>query len=114
MPCGPRRAGAAGLRSARSVGTGGRVTTGDGEIEAASELLWQHWQERRRLAELPEAMRPRTRQDGYAVQALLEQRSAFPLFGWKIAATSTAGQAHIAVNGPMAGRLLRERVRDNG
>ena len=90
------------------------MTTGGGAIGAASDLLWQHWQERRRLAELPEATRPHTREDGYAVQARLEQRSAFPLFGWKIAATSKAGQAHIAVDGPMAGRLLRERVRDSG
>jgi 2-keto-4-pentenoate hydratase len=32
------------------------------------------------------------------------------LYGWKIAATSKAGQAHINVDGPLAGRLLRERV----
>ncbi len=37
-----------------------------------------------------------------------------PLFGWKIAATSTAGQAHIAVDGPLAGRLLAERVFESG
>jgi 2-keto-4-pentenoate hydratase len=36
------------------------------------------------------------------------------LFGWKIAATSKAGQAHIAVDGPMAGRLLKERVFEHG
>jgi 2-keto-4-pentenoate hydratase len=62
------------------------------------------------MASLPEEIRPRTREDGYAVQARLEPRSAFPLFGWKIAATSLAGQAHINVDGPLAGRLLRERV----
>jgi 2-keto-4-pentenoate hydratase len=90
------------------------VTTTNAHIEAASDLLWRHWQQRRRLADLPEAMRPRTREAGYGVQALLERRSAFPLFGWKIAATSRAGQVHIAVDGPMAGRLLRERVRDSG
>ena len=59
-------------------------------------------------------MRPATRADGYAVQATLEARSAAPLYGWKIAATSKAGQAHIAVDGPLAGRLLRERVVENG
>jgi len=46
------------------------------------------------------------------VQVLLEERSAAPLFGWKIAATSTAGQAHINVTGPLAGRLLAEKVID--
>src|SRR6187397_3466757 len=59
-------------------------------------------------------MRPATRADGYTVQACLEARTASPLFGWKIAATSKAGQAHIAVDGPLAGRLLRERVVPDG
>jgi 2-keto-4-pentenoate hydratase len=77
-------------------------------------MLWQHWQRRELLPELPAAVRPQTREAGYLIQSLLERRTAFPLFGWKIAATSKAGQAHIAVDGPMAGRLLRERVRDNG
>jgi len=82
--------------------------------QSASDLLWDHWQHGRRMAALPESMRPATRAEGYAIQALLERRSAYPLYGWKIAATSKAGQAHIAVDGPMAGRLLRERVRDDG
>ena len=84
------------------------------QIDAASEILWTHWEAGRRLAELPSSCRPRTREEGYAVQARLERRSPHPLFGWKIAATSAAGQAHIAVDGPLAGRLLRERVRMSG
>lgn len=84
------------------------------QLEAASDLLWEHWQQRGQMAGLPDGMRPRTREAGYGVQALFERHSAFPLFGWKIAATSKAGQAHIAVDGPMAGRLLRERVRESG
>lgn len=82
--------------------------------EAASDPLWDHWQRGGRIRELPDAVRPQTREAGYRIQALLERRSAFPLFGWKIAATSKAGQAHIAVDGPLAGRLLRERVRESG
>jgi 2-keto-4-pentenoate hydratase len=85
-----------------------------GQLETASDLLWHHWQRRERMRELPDAVRPDARRAGYDIQARLEQRSAFPLFGWKIAATSKAGQAHIAVDGPMAGRLLRERVRESG
>jgi 2-keto-4-pentenoate hydratase len=82
--------------------------------ERAADLLWQHWQGGTRLDHLPEDVRPITRADGYAVQARLDQRSAAPLYGWKIAATSKAGQTHIAVDGPLAGRLLRERVFENG
>ncbi|HTS53608.1 MAG TPA: fumarylacetoacetate hydrolase family protein [Burkholderiales bacterium] len=82
--------------------------------QAASDLLWDLWRTGRRVAALPEELRPATRADGYAVQALLERRSAHPVFGWKIAATSQAGQRHIGVDGPLAGRLLRERVAGSG
>lgn len=95
------------------MGAGGRVTA-DPRLQAASDMLWDHWQRGARIGALPEAVRPATREAGYSIQALLEARSAFPLFGWKIAATSQAGQAHIAVDGPLAGRLLRERVRQSG
>jgi len=80
----------------------------------ASNVLYGHWMGGTRLDALPERMRPRSRAEGYAVQALLEQRSSAPLFGWKIAATSAAGQAHINVDGPLAGRILQERLIDAG
>jgi 2-keto-4-pentenoate hydratase len=84
------------------------------DVDAASDILYSAWMNGTRLRALPDALRPATREDGYAIQARLERRSGFPLFGWKIAATSTVGQAHIAVDGPLAGRLLRERVMENG
>ncbi|HWA46224.1 MAG TPA: hypothetical protein VHA10_23610 [Hypericibacter adhaerens] len=86
----------------------------DRDIDQASALLLDHWQKGRRLAALPDALRPRSRAEGYAIQARLERHTARPLFGWKIAATSKAGQAHIGVDGPMAGRLLAERVLADG
>ena len=84
------------------------------DLAAASDLLCAHWREGRRMAALPAALRPKTREEGYAIQARLERRSAKPLFGWKIAATSKAGQAHIGVDGPLAGRLLAEQVIADG
>jgi 2-keto-4-pentenoate hydratase len=81
---------------------------------AAHELLFRTWLAGDVIDELPKAVRPRTRAEGYAVQALLEGRSAKPLYGWKIAATSTAGQRHINVDGPLAGRLLAERAFASG
>ena len=86
----------------------------DEQLQAASDALWAQWTHRGRIAALPAELRPATRQDGYAIQACLERRSAFPLFGWKIAATSKAGQAHIAVDGPLAGRLLKEHAFESG
>ena len=62
------------------------------------------------IEELPSEIRPASRAEGYAIQARLQARSGSALYGWKIAATSSAGQAHINVDGPIAGRLLAERV----
>jgi len=81
--------------------------------EQAAALL-RHWNEGTRLDALPEAMRPATRAEGYAIQAAIADSSPAPLFGWKIAATSAAGQRHINVDGPMAGRLLAERTIADG
>jgi len=83
-------------------------------VQTAADLLWECWERGRRLQSVPDDIRPRTREEGYAVQARLEERSAAPLFGWKIAATSTAGQLHINVTGPLAGRLLREKAFESG
>ncbi len=83
---------------------------GTEEIQAAADLLFDLWRQGRQIDALPENLRPVDRMDGYRIQALLEKRSSFPLFGWKIAATSSAGQAHINVDGPLAGRLLAERA----
>ena len=84
------------------------------QASAASDLLVRHWRAGTVLDALPEGLRPATRADGYAIQAELEKLSAKPLWGWKIAATSTAGQRHIGVDGPLAGRLLAEMVHADG
>ena len=84
------------------------------DVRAAADLLFHSWSNGLRMEALPADVRPSTRAEGYGIQALVERRSAFPLFGWKIAATSKAGQTHINVDGPLAGRLLRERVKASG
>ena len=81
---------------------------------AASDTLRALWREGRHTEALPVDLRPHSRADGYAVQALNEAWSAEPLVGWKIAATSLAGQRHINVDAPLAGRLLAERLVPNG
>jgi 2-keto-4-pentenoate hydratase len=84
------------------------------QLAAASDLLYELWVSGRRISELPPALRPSTRAQGYAIQSLIEHQSASELFGWKIAATSAPGQRHINVDAPLAGRILRERVISNG
>ena len=83
-------------------------------MSGAAELLWRHWQDGTVIEALPESVRPQSRAEGYAIQAKLDQRTAKPLFGWKIAATAVAGQKHINVDGPLAGRILAERVVADG
>ena len=46
------------------------------DIQTAAAILWNHWQAGTVLAALPEAVRPRNRTDGYAVQSLLPSRRA--------------------------------------
>jgi 2-keto-4-pentenoate hydratase len=84
------------------------------QIAAASKILNDHWRAGTKFSALDSAMRPRDRADGYAVQAELEKTSREKLFGWKIAATSVAGQKHINVAGPLAGRILAETVIADG
>ncbi len=47
----------------------------DDQAQAASDLLWEHWRQGRRMAALPELLRPATRAEGYAIQRWLERRS---------------------------------------
>lgn len=84
------------------------------QVAAAARTLHGHWRAGTKLAKLDAPMRPRDRAEGYAIQAAIENYSAGPLFGWKIAATSEAGQKHINVAGPMAGRILPETVIPDG
>jgi 2-keto-4-pentenoate hydratase len=84
------------------------------QIAAASSMLVEHWREGTKIEALEGPLRPRTRADGYAIQAAIESQSKARLFGWKIAATSEAGQKHINVAGPMAGRIMSDTVIADG
>jgi len=82
--------------------------------ELAAQVIWSHWQSGQVLSALPEACRPLSAEQGYAAQAQLPAVSGRTVVGWKIAATSTNGQKHINVSGPLAGRLLSGQVFDSG
>ncbi|MCM3878935.1 MAG: hypothetical protein ND807_02395 [Vicinamibacterales bacterium] len=76
----------------------------------AAAILLTNWQQRTRIDALPAECRPVDRAAGYATQAEVVRISGQPVVGWKIAATSAAGQKHIGVDGPLAGPLLANRV----
>jgi 2-keto-4-pentenoate hydratase len=84
------------------------------QIAAASRILHDHWRAGTKFAGLETPLRPRDRAEGYAIQAETEHYASGRLFGWKIAATSEAGQNHINVDGPMAGRILPETIIPDG
>jgi 2-keto-4-pentenoate hydratase len=72
----------------------------------AAEILWSAWQDGRLLDALPAACQPHDLDEGYAIQAAMAQHHGGNLIGWKIAATSVAGQRHIGVEAPLGGRLF--------
>lgn len=82
------------------------------ELETAADAIWRHWQDGQVMSELPANIRPSSRREGYQAQAAAAVRGT--PYGWKIAATSKMGQQHIGVDGPLAGRLLKERVHPSG
>ena len=83
-------------------------------IEMASDLLWNLWIGSKRVDTLPRSCKPADRKEAYLIQDVLEKHSENTICGWKIAATSDAGQSHIGVSGPLAGRLLKERFHRSG
>jgi 2-keto-4-pentenoate hydratase len=84
------------------------------KISEAANFIIDHWRNETRCAQIPSGFAPKSRDAAYHIQAEMEKQSAHPLYGWKIAATSTAGQKHIGVSGPLAGRYIAERVVTSG
>src|SRR5689334_3379124 len=82
--------------------------------EQAAALLWRTRLEQRRIEALPDHLRPRSLAEGHAIQDAMADAAAQPVLGWKIAATSKAGQEHISVSEPLAGRLFKHFVLRDG
>lgn len=83
-------------------------------ISQAAVLLWQTRLDETRIDALPPDLRPSSLEEGYAIQEAMLDIIGQPAIGWKIAATSTAGQKHIGVTEPLAGRLFRDFVLADG
>jgi 2-keto-4-pentenoate hydratase len=79
----------------------------------AAWMLWRLWSSQTTIAALPEPLRPVTLADGWRIQRALDGHAG-PGAGWKIAATSAAGQAHIGADGPLAGRLYERCLIPSG
>jgi 2-keto-4-pentenoate hydratase len=84
------------------------------KIAEAAEILWRARASRSLIGALPAACRPANLEEGYAIQDRMGAISGQPTLGWKIAATSAAGMRHIGVSEPLAGRLFRDFVLEEG
>jgi 2-keto-4-pentenoate hydratase len=73
------------------------------DAAATAERLWAAWRSGERLAGLVDG--PRDHAEGMAAQDALRALVG-ETYGWKIAATSAAGQAHVDVPGPLPGPLF--------
>jgi 2-keto-4-pentenoate hydratase len=82
----------------------------DGRNEKAAEVLLAAWRANTRMDAIPEDCRPGGRRAGYDVAAELARQTGDTVAGWKIAATSEAGQQHINVDGPLCGRIYGKRL----
>ena len=78
-----------------------------------SEYL-KAWNERLLHTNMDNLLIPENKIQAYEIQSDYEKTSKSRLVGWKIAATSIEGQKHIGVEGPIAGRLLKERFNESG
>ncbi len=82
--------------------------------EQAARLLLDAHRRRHRIDELPVSCRPLDLASGYAIQDTLLASTGEHLAGYKIAATSEAGQAHIGVDHPIAGGLVASHLSEPG
>lgn len=99
------------LPQARFVGT---HFMDQSHVEEAAALLWRTRIEQHRIEALPDHLRPHSLAEGYAIQDAMVATAAQPVSGWKIAATSKAGQDHIGVTEPLAGRLFKSFILQDG
>lgn len=80
---------------------------------AAAEILLSARGDHRRLEALPEACRPATIDDGYAVQNALADLWGLEVAGWKIGATAQPTRDMLKVDAPFAGRIFEPYVLDS-
>jgi 2-keto-4-pentenoate hydratase len=81
------------------------------QIAEAARVLAEARRENRTIDAIPEACRPRTVDEGYAVQDALIALLGGDVAGWKLGATTPYWQKRGSLTEPIAGRLLGSMVR---
>ena len=75
----------------------------------AAKLIWDCWQNGKKIKQLPKKISPNNRSESYAIQSLYEKFSGDQNLSVGTP-TSLDGQKHIGVSGPLVGRILHDRV----
>lgn len=76
------------------------------QVKAAAALLQRVRGDFRTIAELPGEFRPRTADDGYAIQDAFAHAWDSAVAGWKIACTAVNQQTFLQVSEPFCGRVF--------
>ncbi len=76
----------------------------------AARFLLDHWDNASRADTIPQELIPASRAAAYDIAAAIGALKGDTVAGWKIAATSIAGQKHINVDGPLAGRIYAGKL----
>ncbi len=80
----------------------------------AATVLLNAWRGGNLIKTLPARCRPEDLATGYRIQDAFAAETGDVIRGYKIAATSAEGQAHIGTDRPIYGRLLESRMLDDG
>ncbi len=76
------------------------------QAQEAARILLSARGDHRTIDELPASCRPKTVDEGYAVQDALAQLWGLECCGWKVGATNAEWQAKVGVKEPLGGRLF--------
>lgn len=82
--------------------------------QSAADLLLAAYREGRQLTDLPDAVRPRTMAEGYAIQDRLLAAIRDECAGWKLAIGSAKGKRTSGVGRSIAGRVLKSQLHGDG
>ena len=82
--------------------------------EQAARMLVAARRERRTLQALPDACRPRTPEEGYAVQKAFVAVWGEPVAGWKAGATALPIQQKFSLTEPFLGPIFKSTVLSSG
>ena len=84
------------------------------QITKAAQFLMEARAARRREADLPEALRPKTEAEAGEIWNAILAANTRPIVGWKIGATADAAQKAMGLSGPFVGFLTEDMIDENG